>query len=130
VSLVDRAIARTLPLVPRAVVGRVAARYIAGPGLADARRVVRALNAEGKLATLDVLGEEVTSLREAGAFADAYLEVLAAVEEDGLDANVSVKPTALGLELGVDVCRENLGRVVRAARERGSLVRIDMEDSS
>jgi len=129
-TLVDRAIARTLPLVPRAVVGRVAARYIAGAELADACRVVRSLNAEGKPATLDVLGEEVTSPTEAAVFAAAYLEVLAVVEREGLDANVSVKPTALGLELGRDVFHENLETVVRAAAERGNFVRVDMEDSA
>lgn len=129
-TLLDRAIARTLPLVPRAVVGRVASRYIAGVELADACRVVRSLNAEGKPATLDVLGEEVTSPAEAAVFAAAYLEVLAVVEREGLDANVSVKPTALGLELGRDVFRENLETVVRAAAERGNFVRVDMEDSA
>ena len=128
--LLDHAIVKTLPLVPRAVVGRVAGRYIAGVELADACRVVRSLNAEGKPATLDVLGEEVTSPAEAAVFAAAYLEVLAVVEREGLDANVSVKPTALGLELGRDVFRENLETVVRAAAERGNFVRVDMEDSA
>jgi proline dehydrogenase len=111
-------------------VQRVSARYIAGPALADALRVVQALNADGKMATLDVLGEEVTSAGEAATFADAYVEVLAAIQEDGLDANVSVKPTALGLELGRDVFRRNLETVVRAAAGRENFVRIDMEDSS
>jgi proline dehydrogenase len=112
------------------VVRRVAGRYIAGVELADACRVVRSLNAEGKPATLDVLGEEVTSPAEAAVFAAAYLEVLAVVEREELDANVSVKPTALGLELGRDIFRENLETVVRAAAERGNFVRVDMEDSA
>jgi proline dehydrogenase len=130
VSLVDHVIVRTLPLVPRGIVQRVSSRYIAGAELADAQGVVRALNADGKLATLDVLGEEVTGAAEASAFAHAYVDVLAAIDADGLDANVSVKPTALGLELGREVFRANLGTVVRAAAERGNFVRIDMEDSA
>jgi proline dehydrogenase len=129
-SLLDLAIVKTLPLVPRSVVRLVAGRYIAGEELADARRVVSALNAEGKLATLDVLGEEVTSRDEAAELTRAYLGVLEAIEAAGLDANVSVKPTALGLELGRDVFRENLETVVRAAARHGNFVRIDMEDSS
>jgi proline dehydrogenase len=130
VGLLDRAIVSVLPAVPRRIVQRVSARYIAGPALDDARRVVRALNAEGKAATLDVLGEEVTSAGEAAAFAEAYIEALATIARDGLDANVSVKPTALGLGLGRDVFRTNLETVVRAAARHGNFVRIDMEDSS
>jgi len=126
----DRALAGVLPLVPRAVVERVAGRYIAGETLADAIRVVRELNAAGRLATFDVLGEEVTSHVEADELVRAYLGVLEAIESGRLDANVSVKPTALGLELGRDVFRANLEAVVRAAAGRGSFVRIDMEDSS
>ena len=68
-SRLDNALARVLPAVPRGVVRRVSARYIAGPELADARRVVAELNAEGKLATVDVLGEEITTEAEAAAIA-------------------------------------------------------------
>ncbi len=129
-SLLDRAIVKALPLVPRGVVRVVAGRYIAGEQLADAVAAVRALNAEGKLATLDVLGEEVAGREEAEAFARAYVDVLEAIGAEGLDANVSVKPTALGLELGRDAFRANLEAVVRAAAEHRNFVRIDMEDSS
>jgi proline dehydrogenase len=82
------------------------------------------------LATVDVLGEEIRVRAEAEAIARAYLEVLAAIERERLDANVSVKPTALGLKLDRGLCRELLERVVVDARERVSFVRIDMEDSS
>jgi proline dehydrogenase len=112
--------------VPRPVVRRLSARYIAGPELADARRVVAALNAEGKLATVDVLGEEVTRPDEAEAITHAYLDVLDAIDEDGLDANVSVKLTGLGLNLDPELARAN----VQAIADRGTFVRIDMEDSS
>jgi proline dehydrogenase len=129
-TLLDRAIVTALPLVPRAAVQRVAARYIAGPELADARRVVRELGAEGKLATFDVLGEEVRSRVEAAELTRAYLEVLETIEQDGLAANVSVKPTALGLGLGRGIFRANLETLVEAAAARGNFVRIDMEDSA
>ena len=87
---------------PRSVVQRVSAPYIAGPTLDDARRTVVALNAEGKRATIDVLGEEIHSAEEARAIAAAYGDVLAAIEADGLDANVSVKLTGLGLKLDLE----------------------------
>ncbi len=129
-TLLDRAIVAALPLVPRSAVARVATRYIAGPELADGCRVVRKLNLEGKLATLDVLGEEVRSRTEATELTRGYLEVLETIEQDGLDANVSIKPTALGLELGRSIFRANLETLVEAAGAQGNFVRIDMEDST
>jgi proline dehydrogenase len=126
----DRAIVRLLPAVPKPVVQKLSGRYIAGPELKDARATVRRVNAEGKLATIDVLGEEITNEDEAAAIMRAYEDVLADIEHCGLAANVSVKPTALGLNLGYDVCRANLEAVVADAASRGNFVRIDMEDSS
>ena len=128
--ILDRAIARVLPAIPRPVVQKLSERYIAGPELKDARETVRRLNAEGKLATVDVLGEEITNEDEAAAIVRAYLDVFADIERCGLDSNVSVKLTALGLKLDYDVCRANLETVVADAASRNNFVRIDMEDSS
>ena len=130
VALLDRALVRLLPAVPRPVVRRLSSRYIAGPTIDDAIRVVRKLNAKGKLATVDVLGEEITSPDEARAIAGQYHDVLARIDAEGLDSNISVKLTGLGLELDLDLCRENLEAVVADAAARGNFVRIDMEDSS
>jgi proline dehydrogenase len=130
VTRIDSAITRVLPAVPRQVVRRLSAPYIAGPTLDDALRVVRRLNAEGKTATIDVLGEEVVTASEATEIRSAYHRVLERVEEDGLDANVSVKLTGLGLELDEELARLNLEAVVADANVRGNFVRIDMEDSS
>jgi proline dehydrogenase len=128
-ELADRAVVRVLPAVPRTIVQRLSSPYIAGAALADARRVVARLNAEGKLATVDVLGEEVRVPREAEAVASEYHAVLDAIAADGLDANVSVKLTALGLEIDLDLCRSLLATVVADAAARGTFVRIDMEAS-
>jgi proline dehydrogenase len=130
VAILDRAIVRLLPAVPKAVVQRLSERYIAGPELEDAVRVVRRHNRAGRLGTIDVLGEEITSAEEAGAIVREYQSVFAAIDREELDSNVSVKLTGLGLKLGVDLCRDNLETVVRDAAERGNFVRIDMEDSS
>jgi proline dehydrogenase len=119
-----------LPAVPRPIVQKLSERYIAGPELKDARAAVRRINAGGKLATIDVLGEEITSAEDAAAIVDAYQDVFADIERCGLDANVSVKLTALGLKLDPDLCRDNLRTVVADAARRGNFVRIDMEDSS
>jgi proline dehydrogenase len=116
--------------VPKQVVRRISEHYIAGEELDDALRVVLELNAEGKLATIDVLGEEVTDPEEARAIAGAYREAIDAFKRGSLDSNISVKPTALGLNLSYELFRENLEDVVRHAAERDNFVRIDMEDSS
>jgi proline dehydrogenase len=126
VNLLDRAVVATLPAVPKRVVRRLSSRYIAGAELEDARRTVAALNAAGKLATVDVLGEEIVSTVEAKEIARAYLDVLDAIDADGLEANVSVKLTAIGLALDPALARANLVAIA----ERGTFVRIDMEDSS
>jgi proline dehydrogenase len=130
VAIFDRAIVRLLPAVPRPVVQKLSERYIAGPELKDAREAVRRINAERKLATIDVLGEEITTEEEAAAIVRAYQDVFADIERCGLDSNVSVKLTALGLKLGHGLCRDNLRTVVEDAASRGNFVRIDMEDSS
>jgi proline dehydrogenase len=128
VSLVTGAIARTLPLMPRALVWRVARRYVAGPTLADAVATVRRLNAEGAMATIDVLGEEVTERALATASVDEYVQALDAIVAERLDSNISIKPTMFGLKIDERLCAENIERLVAAARERGIFVRIDMED--
>jgi proline dehydrogenase len=128
--ILDRAIVRLLPAVPKPLVHKLAERYIAGPTLADACRVVATVNAQGKMATIDVLGEEITRYDEARAIAKAYRDVFETIDRERLDSNVSVKLTALGLQLDYGLCRENLESVVREAGRRGNFVRIDMEDSS
>ena len=129
-SVVDRVIARTLPYVPRPVVGRVASRYIAGERLDDAVATVQALNAAGMRATIDALGEDIRTRDESKAVLDEYHRALDAVREHRLDAGLSVKPTALGLELSADLCLEQLLEIVAAAGDQDAFVRIDMEDSS
>lgn len=129
-TLLDKAIVLMLPVVPKPVVQLFSSQYIAGSTLDEAVEVVRTLNGEGKLATVDVLGEEITRESEARAIAQAYCDAFTAIERDHLDSNVSVKPTALGLDLSYELCRENLEAVVTEAARYGNFVRIDMEDSA
>jgi proline dehydrogenase len=130
VTLLDRAIVRVLPAVPRPVVEKLSRRYIAGSTLVEACRVVSALNGEGKMATIDVLGEEITRRDEASALLAEYEDVFETIEREGLDSNISVKLTGLGLNLDHEFCRDNIAELVREAAKRGNFVRIDMEDSS
>ena len=129
-SLLNRLIATSLPAVPRSVVRRFSRPYIAGDSIEDMARVVSGLNAEGCLATVDVLGEFVTSGEQAEATVRDYENALDAIAARRLTSNVSVKLTALGLKLDKELCAGNLKRVVAKAAVRGNFVRIDMEDSS
>jgi proline dehydrogenase len=105
----------------------MARRFVAGERLEEAIAAVQALNDEGLLATLDHLGENVTSETEARDATTAVLDLLAAVESSGVRSGVSVKLTQLGLDLGPGLAAENLARIVARAAQAGRFVRIDME---
>ena len=126
----NAAIVRTLPLVPKPIVRRIASRYVAGETLEEALRCVAGLNAEGCMATLDVLGEDVTGHDESEETVQAYQQALVEIAKRRLDSNISVKLTALGLKLDPARCRAQFARIVEAARAANNFVRIDMEDSS
>ncbi|MBA3891814.1 MAG: proline dehydrogenase family protein, partial [Gemmatimonadaceae bacterium] len=103
-------------------------RFVAGDELSEALDALERLRRDGLSTTLDVLGESVDSADGARAAADQYIATLAALAEQGLDGNVSIKLTQMGLDLDRDLCRENIWRVVEKAAESGAFVRIDMED--
>jgi proline dehydrogenase len=128
-SLWDRLVVQVLPFVPRPLVGRFARPYIAGETMEQALDVVRGLNAEGAMTTLDILGEGVHERRHAIRARDDYLRLLQEIASQRLDANVSVKLTQLGLALDRSFCLENIRSVVARAAELDNFIRIDMEDS-
>jgi proline dehydrogenase len=109
---------------------RLSSRFVAGSTLADALDVCRTIRADGITATLDYLGENVKSLDEAAACREAYLNMLRAMQNAGVEPNVSVKLTQFGLDLSESACEENVAALVRAAAGIGGFVRIDMEGSA
>lgn len=129
-KVVNSLIVGTLPFVPKSLVRIFSSRYVAGETLEEALAVVRGLNREGCMATLDVLGEDVTRLEETEETVDEYVRALDTIAREGLDSNVSVKLTAFGLKIDPERCRRQLGRVLDAAARHDTFVRIDMEDSS
>lgn len=129
-SAFDRTLASLLPVLPRALVHVVARRYVAGPNLADAMTCVAGLNAAGACATIDLLGEDIVSAREAEAGRDAYVGLLREIAARRLDANVSLKLSGMGLRIDPELCYRNVSACCEEARVYDSFVRIDMEDSS
>lgn len=109
---------------------RMPLRFVAGTTLDTAVEAVRALNANGASATLDVLGESVDDRASADRAASAYVEAIERIAAEGLDANVSIKLTQMGLELGVEECIAVLEPIVAAGSRLGVFVRIDMESSA
>ena len=108
---------------------RISRRYIAGDTLEEAVQTVRALNREGCVATIDLLGESTESKADAAQTLRDYERVVDKLEEHGLNSGISVKLTGLGLTLSEELCRANLEEIVAYAGEKGRFVRVDMEDS-
>jgi len=127
-TLFDKLIRYGMPFVPKPIVGKVAQRYVAGEEVADAVRAIRELNAEGAMATVDVLGEEIQDPSKAEQAVGQYLGLLDAIDREKIDANVSIKPTMLGLKIDEEMCCENIRTIVTKAVELDNFVRIDMED--
>jgi proline dehydrogenase len=106
-----------------------ASRFVAGETLDTALEAVRQLNAKGITATLDLLGESVRNEKEARESARAYIEMLDRIGSAKLDANVSLKLTAMGLDISEDLCVANLQNILDRAREHSTFVRLDMDSS-
>jgi proline dehydrogenase len=129
-SLLNRLIVSVLQRFPRGMIKPVAMRYIAGEGLEDAVRAVQGLNAKKMMATLDVLGEDVSRREEAEEAVQAGERALDAIARERLNSNLSVKLTQLGIKVDPRLGYENLKRIVERAGRLKNFVRIDMEDSS
>ena len=112
-----------------AFVRRSVSRFMPGETLEDALAAARALQDQGMTSVLTQLGENVADAGEADAVKRHYLDVMEQAATRGLDAQISVKPTQLGLDLDRQLCRDHLEALVKRAEERRSFVWIDMESS-
>ncbi len=129
-SILNKIIVGTLPLVPKAIVRKFANRYIAGDKLEDAISTTKKLNDKGFMATIDVLGEDIFNKEDAEKAKHECLAVLEAIDKHKLTANESIKLTSVGLKLDYDFCALNLNEIAKLADSFGQFFRIDMEDSS
>jgi proline dehydrogenase len=96
-GILGRMVVSVLPIMPKFIVGRVSRRYHAGEDLDSALDTMARLSEEGACFTIDVLGEEITSMEEVKFFTEEYDRVLDAIVSRKIDANLSIKPTAFGL---------------------------------
>jgi proline dehydrogenase len=128
-GILDKAIANSVPAIPRPVVRRISRRYIAGDTLEEAVATVRDLNRSGCVATIDLLGESTQSKADAARTLREYEKVIDVLDKHDLESGISVKLTGLGLTINEELCRANLEQIVSYAGEKGRFVRVDMEDS-
>lgn len=126
----NRLIVKFVKLLPKSVVYIFAKKYIAGTTLEDAVKVVKELNAKGIVATMDVLGESISTIKEAEEAKKECLAVLEAIHKYNLNSNISVKPTQLGLVIDQNFFYNQICEILEKAKEYNNFVRIDMEDSS
>jgi proline dehydrogenase len=106
-----------------------ARRFIAGENADEAIEAAKAIQAKGMLLTLDQLGESITTLAEAEAATKVYLALIEKIRAAGIDRNISVKPTQLGLDIDQAVCIDNITRILDLAKQHDFFVRIDMENT-
>ena len=124
----SKVVVATTVRMPKWFVRWVSRRYVAGPRLDDAVEVMKRLTSEGACFTVDVLGEEITSMDEATFFLEEYIRVMNAIQEHQFDANLSIKPTAFGLLIDPEQGLQNIRKLVSMAAEHDMFVRLDMED--
>jgi proline dehydrogenase len=106
-----------------------ARRFIAGETVDEAILQARGIQAGGLLLTLDQLGESITTLGEAQAATAVYLTLIEKIRAAGIDRNISIKPTQLGLDIDAAVCVDNVTKILSLARDHDFFVRIDMENT-
>ncbi len=108
----------------------VSRRFVAGEALDDAIEATRALNQRNMYVSLDHLGENVSDAKEAISAAKDYIAILDRIKQAGVDANISIKLTALGLDISQELCEQNVCRILERAQQFPIFVRIDMEGSA
>jgi proline dehydrogenase len=110
---------------------KFALRFVAGETLDQAVKAIKALNQKGIMATFDQLGENVDTPEAATAAADSYIRILERIVSSGINSNVSLKLTQMGLDVDPELCFQNLCRICQRAKELHDIfVRIDMESSA
>jgi len=122
-------ISKTIMHVPGPVVSIFAKSYIAGQELSDAVNVTRDFNKQGIMTTIDLLGEFIKTKDQAKYFKDRCIEILDTINKEGLNSNLSIKPTQMGISLDEDFAYENISEIVKYAESINNFVRVDMEDT-
>jgi proline dehydrogenase len=130
VKTFNKLIVKIVELMPKSLVRVFSNRYIAGDSLKDGVEFVQKLNSQNILATMDVLGEAISTKDEAIEAKNEFIEVLEAIRKYQLNANISVKASQMGILLDEEFCFKQVSEIVEKAAADKNYVRLDMEDST
>ena len=128
-KLINNLIIQIIPFLPKFFVKIVASPYIAGISDNEMLNKVQQLNDKGFKVAIDILGEHVETENEANEVTNRYISIYNEISKRNLSANISIKLTHIGQDLGLEVVRNNLTRLVQAARENNNFLRLDMENT-
>lgn len=126
---INKAIVGFVKLLPKPIVYKFAKKYIAGQDIESAVKLVKQLNSKGIVATMDVLGEAISTREEALQAKELCLQTLRTIHAEKLNSNLSIKPTQFGLMLDEEFAYQQVKEVVELANQLNNFVRLDMEDS-
>ena len=129
-NLFGRVIMAFMPITPKAFIRFISRFYVAGTELEDALRVMREMSSEDTSFTVDVLGEDISTLEGTKPFIEEYMQLIDAISLSNLDAHISLKPTAFGLDIDYEYALSTLSDIVSKANDSEIYVRLDMEDST
>ncbi len=128
-NLINSILVKLLSYLPKWMVKPFASPYVAGESIDDVIKTVKTLNDMGFVATVDILGEHVLSKEESFQIRDEYRKLYDRIASEGLDANISLKPTHLGMEIDPTLAEDNLLSILEKAKDENNFMRIDMENS-
>ena len=129
-DIINNIILKTIPLLPKKVVKLIANNYVAGINPQDVLNKTKFLNNKGYEITIDLLGEHISDNNTVNKITEIYLNLLKSIKEQDLRANISVKPTHIGLHIDVNTFRNNAEKLVSSALKMNNFIRFDMEDTS
>ena len=127
-KLINNLIIQILPFLPKFLVKIVASPYIAGITDQEMLKNVEKLNRKGFKVAIDILGEHVQTKKEADEITSRYVAIYDEISRKNLSANISIKLTHIGQDLGIDITRDNLTKLVKAAKKNNNFLRLDMEN--
>ena len=128
-NVINNIITKTIPFLPKKLVKIIADKYVAGQTPKEALSIIKNLNSKKYEVTIDLLGEHLNNINETDNVTKTYIDILEKINEQSLSSNISVKPTHIGLDIGIEEFYKNALTLVKKAETLNNFVRFDMEHS-
>ena len=129
-NLINKIITKTIPFLPKKIVKIIADKYVAGETSAEVLNIIKNLNLKKYDVTIDLLGEHINNIKEIDEVTNIYIDLLDKINKQSLSSNISVKPTHIGLDLGIEKFYKNALTLVQKAESLNNFIRFDMESSN